>query len=108
MTTLWFSQDGRSPNCQYGSGILISVAEADAIFADTPFHFCEPEPPNINPSKPSLYNKNVVLEVGVEAETAQSMRFKRPGYYWLTGTTPEDAQTMLNAHRTGSGRSRSI
>lgn len=97
MATLWFARDGKRPGTQSGPGIVLSTAEANVIFAGCPCRYCGLEAPGINPNKPSQSIKNVVLEI--EPEDDRLGRFKKVGFYWMVGDSPDEVEHRLHAHR---------
>lgn len=95
MATMWFSRDGRRPDTQRGSGIDISLGEILALFDPAALRFVGEEAPNINPDRPSHFERNVVLEISAE----EGSELRASGYYLVVGVLPEEAKRRLEYHR---------
>lgn len=97
MPTMWFAKDGPRPESQRGPGIVISSEEAGAVIGLRELKYVGLEPPSINVDKPSIYERNVVLEVASPDEVSPLM--PKVGFYYVLGLEPQEATASLKAKR---------
>lgn len=96
MATMFYARDGRRPDTQEGPGIQLTSDQLLAVVGTDEVRYCGRKAPSINPDSPSRSKKNVVIEL--EASDQATPNFPHPGFYWVLGLSPAEAELPLQEH----------